>query len=1330
MAVPVAALVPGDNATPSARIKSGPTARLYSSDASRQAELKAQPGYQRFLARHGNAWEAQFDELLATPVYIRGEGIPLIDGWRTATKGTVEAISRRFLTDNAELLRVAENELALTDIAFYADVWVVYFEHRYQGMPVIGSRVELVYKLGRLVLLYGESYPVATLDAATHVSTDEAARIIADELVLGPSPQSSPDATRAVVFPVVERDRVIYRRAIEVTQRRPSSVESSQKWFVSYVDASNGNILEIQDRICRQFSGSVTSSVDTRTINDPIIQVPNVDEQVDVGAGAANTDGAGAWSLAGSGTQTLTTSLSGLHCRVVNKGGADMQISHAVTSGVPSNDLFAAATDLELAQTQTYRGVEATNAMVRTVYAGNAWLNSAVMPANVNLNRTCNAYWDGTAINMFRSGDGCNNTGRMFDAVAHEYGHGCDQNLPAGNLDGGLGEFIADQMSFLQTDSPLIAPYFTTSGKPVRDLDPSNYPCFDPTPTEPHDQGEMLGAVMWDIHEDLQAAGLTNQQIITLLLGPIATSQSRSAWYNGLLVADDDDGNLANGTPHGCIIWNQFDKHSCGPFRWFGVSTTPVRCTSSGAPVASFEAVPTAGAAPLSVQFTDVTAHAPTSWAWDFGDGTTSALQNPSHVYAVAGSYTVSLTATNALGSDARVEPDLVTVLDVTSIFCDNLDGGAPGWTHTGTFDEWKLSTPKGKGYIDPLVATSAPNVWGTDLGQDGNYQPTASCHLDSPAVDCTGRTGVHLLYQRWLNVMDRSTDQATIYVNGQPVWQNPSGASFNESAWACHLIDISAIADGNPNVVVRYELIADEAFELGGWTIDDFCLVTLNGPNPPVADFSGAPTSGNAPLTVAFTDLSVNVPTTWLWDFGDGTTSAAQSPSHVYAVDGDYTVRLTASNAQGSNASTRVRYVHAASCAVPAADFAPYTTSGPLTIDFGDLSTNGPTAWLWEFGDTKKSYTQNPSHLYPGPGTYTVILRATNACGSGSISKLVSVATRTEEIVSGAGTGSTNAPVVKTWDHAATPGVVDTWTAYGGTGYGVNVAGADIVSGGAYEVLTVPGPGAVYGPQVRGWQSTGTSIGKVNFYAYGTLRYGAHASGGDLDIDGHDEIFTAPGPGPVFGPHVRGWNYDGVALSPLSKVSFFAYSTLRYGARVAGGSLNLESTAEVVTGAGAGVVFAPHVRTWNYGGPPFFPLRIVAGASFFAFGTGQYGASVATGNTSIAEPSLEILVGHGPDPGADGTALGFVYQYWNDTVAFSWTVPAFASLGGVEVASGDLDGDGDEELVAGAGWGAANTSEVRAFDIAGSGGTQVLGYTAYPAQSYGTKVSVGEIGI
>ncbi|CAN5706772.1 hypothetical protein BH10ACT1_BH10ACT1_36180 [soil metagenome] len=89
-------------------------------------------------------------------------------------------------------------------------------------------------------------------------------------------------------------------------------------------------------------------------------------------------------------------------------------------------------------------------------------------------------------------------------------------------------------------------------------------------------------------------------------------------------------------------------------------------------------------------------------------------------------------------------------------------------------------------------------------------------------------------------------------------------------------------------------------------WTYYDPLGGSTPTPTAPVASFTAAPPSGPAPLDVAFTDTSSGAPTSWSWNFGDGTTSTAQSPVHRYTAAGSYTVSLTATNATSSSTSTR----------------------------------------------------------------------------------------------------------------------------------------------------------------------------------------------------------------------------------------------------------------------------------------------------------------------------------------------------------------------------------------------------------------------------------------
>ncbi|MBD3179327.1 MAG: PKD domain-containing protein, partial [Candidatus Latescibacteria bacterium] len=163
-------------------------------------------------------------------------------------------------------------------------------------------------------------------------------------------------------------------------------------------------------------------------------------------------------------------------------------------------------------------------------------------------------------------------------------------------------------------------------------------------------------------------------------------------------------------------------------------------------------------------------------------------------------------------------------------------------------------------------------------------------------------------------------------------------------------------------------------------------------GGNPPVAAFSGSPTSGDAPLTVNFTDQSSNSPTSWSWDFGDGATSTAQNPRHQYSSAGTYTVELTASNSYGSDTETKVDYITVTEPgAAPVANFSGSPTSGdaPLTVNFTDQSSNNPTSWSWDFGDGATSTAQNPGHQYSSAGTYTVELTASNSYGSDTETKV-----------------------------------------------------------------------------------------------------------------------------------------------------------------------------------------------------------------------------------------------------------------------------------------------------------------------------------------------------
>jgi len=135
-------------------------------------------------------------------------------------------------------------------------------------------------------------------------------------------------------------------------------------------------------------------------------------------------------------------------------------------------------------------------------------------------------------------------------------------------------------------------------------------------------------------------------------------------------------------------------------------------------------------------------------------------------------------------------------------------------------------------------------------------------------------------------------------------------------------------------------------------------------------------------PLKVQFYDTSTGIPSGWKWDFGDGSKSFHQNPTHKYSKAGKYTVSLTVKNAKGSNKVTKINYIKVIT--KPVASFTSSVTSGkvPLKVTFTDTSTGIPTSRFWNFGDGSKSFLQNPTHKYSKAGTYTVSLTVKNAAG------------------------------------------------------------------------------------------------------------------------------------------------------------------------------------------------------------------------------------------------------------------------------------------------------------------------------------------------------------
>lgn len=412
-------------------------------------------------------------------------------------------------------------------------------------------------------------------------------------------------------------------------------------------------------------------------------------------------------------------------------------------------------------------------------------------------------------------------------------------------------------------------------------------------------------------------------------------------------------------------------------------------------PIPSFSATPLYGASPLVVKFKDTSGGVPNKWLWDFGDKIKSSIQNPTHVYSLEGTYTVKLTATNNRGSKTITKTEYITVLDPADIpiakfsasvlvgfppltipFIDESIGNNLSWSWN--FGDGSTSNLQNPSHIFTqsgvyTICLMVKNNAGSDIASRLNYinvlfvqQKPVSSFNASPL---TGTVPIPI------NFMDTSINlpKKWLWDFGDGIKSNVQYPIHTYSSSGSFNVKLQVSNDAGHNTLVK----------------EDYIIV-LPAAITPIASFFGAPITGSFPLSVDFTDASLNTPTNWFWDFGDGTSSSLQNPNHVYTIIGTYNVSLTVLNNAGSNILTRPGYVNVISDnLIPNANFIGY----PLIVNinsavaFTDLSTNNPTSWLWNFGDGATSTVQNPSHSYSTLGMYyTVTLVVTNTYGTDTL--------------------------------------------------------------------------------------------------------------------------------------------------------------------------------------------------------------------------------------------------------------------------------------------------------------------------------------------------------
>ena len=821
--------------------------RIHRFHKEQQARIRASPEWTAFLEGPGSGWLGRFDEQTGLPLAAWG---PSVDIGTIKELAHAEAAVRSFFSQSPDLLGAALSDLRLGRSGYDSetDTWYVQLDQHLPGtdVPVWRGTVDVVIKQGRLIFFSVNTLPdIHGVGAKPVVSKTDA---ILSAQHLGPAGNSEHTDGRAelMVLPVEDTGSLDGRLAWRVESR----TESPRGDWVSFVDAQSGRIISVHNGV-RFLSGEVHAEHDVRTVDGEMMVSPMRWMRVQNDDKSAFTDEDGVWTL--DGDDPPSGDLVGEFVRMLNEGGSDMEIPAL------SEDVVLTGEDADQAELSAF----VFQSQIRQwalIYAPDIPLMDTRIDVRVNIDETCNAYFDGD-LNFMRAGDGCRNTGRIADVNYHEWGHGFHYySLLTGEFDGSISEGIADVVAVLNTGDPVISPGFFNSGQAIRELETNRvYP--DDWVNQVHTDGLIFGGAVWDLINILAAEVGEEEAYDTvsrLLAAAIRAGPTIPESFDAFIVADDDNGDLSDGTPNSCAIIEAFSQHGLGP-------------GGAGGAIIVLDHAPPETAAPaeeivLNLEGTNLAPEcvdaalegASVHFSTDGGQRwdtvpLTGEMENlrgliPAQDEGTVVSYYFTLDAEGVGSSRAprggEISPFTLYVGGLSEIYCEDFEDSDGGYTHdliSGRdeegADDWMWGAPLGLGG-DPDFAYSGNKVWGNDLGggqYNGEYQNDKHNRLSSIAIDVGDEDRLVLQYRRWLNVEDGYYDRANILANGAQVWTNHSTTEsvgtehHRDDQWMLHSVPIEA--DGSGFLTVSWEVLTDRGLTMGGWTIDDVCVYALKIP-------------------------------------------------------------------------------------------------------------------------------------------------------------------------------------------------------------------------------------------------------------------------------------------------------------------------------------------------------------------------------------------------------------------------------------------------------------------------------------------------------------------
>jgi immune inhibitor InhA-like protein len=537
----------------------------------------AETPWRQFQDRHPG-WMARWNTQTGTPVRSAGPAIPLESRPTTATQAAEAA--QNFLTRELGAW-VEGGDLQLLRAAPDGNGWWVQYTQSYRGLRVVGGRAYArISALGTVPLFGLDLEP--RVEAEVTPVLDEAAARAAALRDFPPEASQTVRSVELVVLPVAGNGKTAFRTAYQVdfTTRDPFGA------WVAYVDASTGEVLWRQSVLHSiDITGSVSAGVESVTVGDnlqvrplPHVRVSLFDTAL-IGNTVTGPDGSFLLSAPGGGDDTLQAGLAGPFGYVVNLAFGNETPRLAIPFDPDSTSVLPVRFDEDNSRIQdrdAFHSAMLAHDYIRQVDPGFSLLDYPMYLLTDLPGQQCNAFWDGYGLTFFAPGNICVDMARIASVVIHEYGHGITDFqyrpfFPSAEMHEGFSDYFAATL----LNDPRIGLGFFGPGTVLRTVDNDlRYP--DDVTEDPHATGLIIAGALWDLRTVL-GAGATDHLWHFARNG---FADNFDDYCFDLLVTDDDDGNVYNGTPDFNPIVNAFRKHGIGDYS-IHVVHEPIRDTEN-----------------------------------------------------------------------------------------------------------------------------------------------------------------------------------------------------------------------------------------------------------------------------------------------------------------------------------------------------------------------------------------------------------------------------------------------------------------------------------------------------------------------------------------------------------------------------------------------------------------------------------------------------------------------------------------------------------------------------------------------------------------------------